>query len=202
MTINGLILDGPDRAVVWADSEVYRSSVPHDFRAKLTVNPVAACVGVGTGNESIVAAAAREMAQPTNVDFMLKPIADAMRREANRHVEAWESARPGSFLSQAFAVAGWSEEFDRVLAWEFLAERFFVACLTTTVCLPHVDAFHRDAVHSLHGIARVAAEQMKRVRTGIPTATGGPLTVADVRRGHVQTWRLDDWFSPQPEGKA
>jgi hypothetical protein len=58
MTVLGFQVISPDRAVAWADSEVFTENTPNGHAAKLFVNPLAGTVVVGTGRMAIVFEAA------------------------------------------------------------------------------------------------------------------------------------------------
>ncbi|MBV9859880.1 MAG: hypothetical protein JO038_07250 [Alphaproteobacteria bacterium] len=196
MTVIGVIVSDPGRAVFWADSEGYAGD---DFAvpvAKLILNPTAACVGAGTGLTGVIRHADRIVTEATDFDRLPEAVAKVLRAEAGRRAEELQRARRDSFACQSYVVAGFSPSAGRLLAWEMAGSAYFVPTLVSRYAIPYVGEIETARGSDVRDIVRIATAQMLGVRDCHPHATGGALVIAEMAEGRISAWRIEGWFQP------
>ncbi len=194
MTVLGAIVE-PDRAVLWADSEVYRAGKPNGEACKLALNALGvACVG--TGNLGLLREAAAVVYAATSIDDVEYRLPSKLRARAARIAPAVIRCDFGWFTGQGVIAVGHSPSAGRMIGWRFDAGSFLEAVLVSRACVPcdaglEADISRLDATRHVVAIAR---RQLALLRLhGLPDVTGGSLTIAELTAGSTRTWCIPDF---------
>jgi hypothetical protein len=106
---------------------------------------------------------------------------------------AYFDREPEKFLGQNYAIAGWSREAGRMLAWSFSAETFFSPMLAGSFTVPELARplcwRPRDGAEVLD----CAREQARALRRRLAGAGTGCLTIASVQRGRIELQTVPDF---------
>ncbi|HEX3919177.1 MAG TPA: hypothetical protein VHW60_17710 [Caulobacteraceae bacterium] len=185
MTCLGFQILAPDRAVAWADSEVFVDDEPDGDRCKLFVNPLARFVVVGSGRMAIFTDAVEAMTRYLTFDEAVSELPGALRRSA-RHYSDTEIAARAPLDSATVAVVGSSQQYGRIVGAVLHLHRDFEPLTPQPSYLSPYVAGAGRLTTDRHGIISIASEQLVELRRFLPLASGGALVTAEVTREGVR----------------
>ncbi len=181
MTILGVNVVGPDRAIVWADSAVTCDGEAAGETCKVIVNPLAGVIGVGTGLMAMTSKAASIVHRYGNLEDVAGVLPNVLR-DAHRSKPALEAR--ASALMAAYVITGYSAQLGRVVGWFFDAEDDFRPQLVAGWAAPQV--VHHNVV-DLQSCLSAAQQQVRRLRPPYASTGRNCLTVALLERGAITT---------------
>jgi len=185
LTILGVHVLLGERAIVWADTEMmWHNGSSAGNCNKLVVNTAAglACVSMGWAEMGI---AAKAVASSTaTFDQALDEMPDALRITAARYIRRGRvGSDPREYGDQVTIIAGWSERYGCIVAFEFAGSGYFGPIIISEATHPPAPDFAPPC--SMHDVVRVAHAQMRELRSDYPDLGGGRLCVAVVERHQV-----------------
>ncbi|MBV8590278.1 MAG: hypothetical protein JO212_09505 [Acetobacteraceae bacterium] len=165
MTICGISVVAPDRAVCWADSALLgRGEV-----SKLAVNVLAGIVATGAGHGGLLSEADQAVHHAVSLEDVLQRLSGRMRRPS---ITACRSA---------YGVAGFDSGLGRMVAY-VLRSPFFRPEPTTLFTHPAIEAPRPE---SALAAVDIALAQLVALREEMPGVSGGVLSVAELTPGGV-----------------
>ncbi len=176
MTAIGMILDGR-RAVVWADTQAFRDDIPSFLTCKLMVNPTGRLVGCGTGWSNLLARADHAVTAAMGIDDLVRELPPFLRLQAAHAAE--RRADPATFGENAYVVAGWSEQYRRLIGFTFLAGDYFTPVMVRTFASPAVGGIEAmdGSDEELRG---AVVEQIAALERGYHCRIGGRVLAATI----------------------
>lgn len=201
MTILAAWADGVDRAVIYADSEVYRAheGAPFQHRPKLAVNALACAVGAGTGMSVILRGADEAMADAATFDDIPDLVARALRREVSRCAGLFD--KDPSAGAPSYVTVGWSGSANRFLAYTYEIWNFFSPMLCATHWAPAIERSVCWRPISERELLTAAREQVEVIRHSMPGTGAGTLTVAELRPGFIAVRAIPGFSLPDPDDR-
>ncbi|HUC16346.1 MAG TPA: hypothetical protein VMA37_01500 [Acetobacteraceae bacterium] len=181
MTAIGVMVDR-DRAVLWADTQVFRDGVPSRHAPKLFVNPTARVAGCGTGWHALLRHAGHAVTAATCIHDLAEELPTLLRHQAAR-VADWR-ADPETFAENIYLAAGWSARYRRAVGYVFAATDYFAPTMVRTFASPPVPGIEamEGREEELHG---VVVEQLAELERIYDCTIGGNVIAATISRNEV-----------------
>lgn len=199
MTIAGINVIDPRRAVIWCDAEIYHNTAPVGIANKMATNPLAGIVGVGAGTMLLLHEAAAVIQRAIDLEDAVAHLPGVLRGVRRAFAET-PATRAVAGRGQ-YAVAGLCDRLGRVLIYAFRAWEEFSPMLVGAWAHPACPYAH--VAVDAHGAIAVAHEQIAAFRAEVPGATGGRLVVAEINGSAISARVLDVFKSAPPvEGPA
>ena len=196
MTILGVVAER-DRILAWSDTEVFLDGKSHRHAAKLLLNSLGFFT-VGHGAAFLAREAASVIVDASSLDEAVAQMPARLRKMAAKLAtvdcrdETW-------FFDQLVVAAGYSERHERMLAYRFGPGTFLEPVIATRVIAPSDDALGEAfGVHNVRDVPAFARQQMLLLRKHLPDASGGALTVLEVRPNIMTVHTFPDFdVAPQ-----
>lgn len=192
MTILGALVR-PDRALLWADSEVYdadRASI--GIGAKLAVNPLGIAVA---GSMRLLRKAARSVQASASIDHAERRLPAELRIAAAKLAPGLVRADQSWCSGQVIIAAGFSPAAGRMVGWRFDGPGFFEGILLSSFLLPADAGLERDIrqVQTIRHIVDIARQQIGLLRQRLPDATGKDLIVVELTETDAHCMRIPEF---------
>lgn len=185
MTCVGFNIVAANRAIAWADSETYTgpSNEPSGHTVKLSINPLACVIGIGTGRVGLLSDAHAEVMRCLTFDQIIEKMPAALGDSAwhYAHLPAAEKAPLGIVL---YGIVGFSHRRHRICGAMFDSRKSFVVREVISFQSPALGCPATDEKSAL----QVAREQFSVV----PKASAGVITFAEVTQVSVNTRLIFD----------
>jgi hypothetical protein len=182
VTILGAHLCAPDRALIWADTQIFRDGEPAGHVCKMAINPLAIIAGVGAGRTVIARAADRAVTAATSFDELIEILPGVLRLACSEYSTEYAQAQPRC----TYLTVGFSHRFGRLAGFVF-EEADYEPSLVSSFALPNVGglaSLHPAAPEDITGLAQ---QQIGELQRGLPGATGGALVIAVVTPHEITT---------------
>jgi hypothetical protein len=176
MTIIGITMPTPEKALVWADTMTFVAGAPHGHVAKLIVNPTARIIGTGCGWGNLQDRLAIAVTLAISLDDLIETLPGKLRREsasiADRRLD------PASFIENTCIVVGLSKRFGRLVGYVLEAAAYFEPHLVSNFCAPHSDELAPMAAQTLDDVRGLAQQQIFDLRRSMGFAISGEVIAA------------------------
>ena len=168
MTICGFHVISPQRAIVWADTEIYKDGEAVGHVCKLAIGPLTGFAGTGTGSLGMIEAAG---AVVSNAPSMRSALTALYATLAAQREDAGASARslPDWW---AYALVGFDPRFGRIVGQVLESQADFAPRPTVAWCVPEIAEPPARVVDD-HSALAFATTQLIALRERMPGATGG-----------------------------
>lgn len=183
-----------DQATIWADTLVFNDRGPIGHTAKLIVNPTGRLAAAGAGWGSLLHCADCLAMAATSLDRLIDQLPGLLRRKAAECAERRED--PSDFTCNAYAVAGWSDEYRRIVGFVLAADRYFEPEIASTFAAPEAADLAAIGADTPDDIEPVAIDQIAELRRRHRCEITGRVVVATIRPNEVTArtlLTLDAW---------
>jgi hypothetical protein len=183
VTILGLHLAAPDRALIWCDTETFTRGVPAGHACKLAVNALIPAIAVGAGGSQMIKAARTIFERAPSLGEALDRIPAALKSSAR------EPGNEDFAPHCVYVLAALHPQYGRLVAFIFEAPDFSARSISS-IAIPEDDDLVSMHPADLADIVPTAQLQLEELRRTHPAATGGTLLGAVLTPRGATTCRL------------
>jgi hypothetical protein len=176
MTILGICVCSPDRALAWADTQTFVNGMAAGRVPKLTINATARIIGAGAGWDSLMERADAAVIRAMSLEEVVEGL-PAMLRHASASL-ASSRRDPESFTSNVFALVGFSMRWCRMVGYVFDAQQYFEPRRVSNFCTPVSHELAAMCPGSIDDISGIAVQQLADLSRSYDRPVGGPVTAA------------------------
>ena len=188
MTAIGVVVVGPDRGLIWADTATFRDGQPARHTPKLALNAVARLALTGAGWTDLLALARQEAVAAMAFDELVDRLPSLLRHSAARLADRRGDA--ATMTENAVVTCGWSASFRRIRAVVMPGEDFFEPRPVDCYTAPHVPDLRASGAACWPDIGAAITQQVAELEHRFGVTLTGQITGATIAPLEVTAARL------------